>query len=95
MSPLSGIASRSCLELFNGRKDRISLPTLADSIGLLANQHEMGRDYVPPLSPTTISELPVLKLILATQVILRKRLRVGLELLGFDTVPCDAIKNVW
>ena len=95
MDQIGGIASRSCLELFNGRKDGISLPTLADSIGLLANQHEMGRDYVSPLSSAAIQKLPVSEFVLTTQMVLRKRLSVGLELVWSDTFPCDAIEYVW
>ena len=94
MGPLSGIASRSCLELLNGRKHRIRLPTLADLISLFTDQNEFCRDYMPPLSPAAIVIIAVFELVLRTQVIIAQCFGVGLELLWRDPFSGNAIKDV-
>ena len=66
-SRISGIRKH-----FDRTPHGIRFPTLADAIGLLPDQLETRRHHVPPLGPATIDKLPVRKLILTTEVILRK-----------------------
>ena len=76
------------------RPDGIFLSALPDLIRFLANPSESGRNYVPPLRPTSVEMVAVRELVLRAQVVLPKNLGVGLQLCRSDRFARQTIEDL-
>jgi len=72
----------------------MTFPALSNLIGLFPNPSKPSRDYVPPLRPTMVQKLPVLKFVLGAQMVLRQNFRIRLEFFGINRSPGNTIEDL-